>query len=60
MLLFLCLYYQVILLIPVVISQIFNQIAELVIPIRIASKKAKAEMETHLVIVEITVSEWST
>ena len=44
-------------LIPAVITQIFNPIVELVIPIRITTKKAKAEMETHPVIAEITKSE---
>ena len=39
-------------LIATAIAQIFNPIAELVIPIRIPTKEAKAEMETHLVIVE--------
>ena len=42
-----------------VIMQIFNHIAELAIPIGIATKEAKAEIETHPVIVEITISEWS-
>ena len=41
-------------LIPAVITQIFNPVAELVTPIGIATKEAKAEMETHPVIVEIT------
>ena len=35
-----------------VIAQIFNQIIELVIPIGIPTKQAKAELETHPVIVE--------
>ena len=39
-------------LIPAVIAQIFNPIAELVTPIAIPTKEAKAEMETHPVIVE--------
>ena len=39
-------------LIAAVIAQIFNPIAELAIPIGIPTKKAKAEMETHPVIVE--------
>ena len=39
-------------LIPVVIAQIFNPIAEPVIPIGIPSKEAKAETEIHPVIVE--------
>ena len=34
-------------LIPAVTAQIFKPIGELVIPIRIATKEAKAEMETH-------------
>ena len=46
-------------LIPVVIAQIFNPIAELIIPIGIPTKKAKGEMETHPVIVEIAISKWS-
>ena len=46
-------------LIPVVITQIFNPFAELVIPIGIPTKEAKVEMETHPVIVEITISESS-
>ena len=44
-------------LIPVVITQMFNPIVELAIPIGIPTKEAKAEMETHPVIVEITISE---
>ena len=43
-------------LIPAVIAQIFNPVAELVIPIEIPTKAAKAEMETHPVIVEITIN----
>ena len=39
-------------LIPAVITQIFNPIVELAIPIGIPTKEAKAEMETHPVIVE--------
>ena len=39
-------------LIPTVIAQIFNPIEELVIPIGIPTKEAKAEMETHPVIVQ--------
>ena len=39
-------------LIRVVIAQIFNPIAELVLHIGILTKEAKAEMETHSVIVE--------
>ena len=44
-------------LIPAVITQIFNPIAELVIPYGIPTKEAKAEMETYPVSVEITISE---
>ena len=39
-------------LIPTVIAQIFNPIEELVIPIGIPTKEAKAEVETHPVIVQ--------
>ena len=39
-------------LIPAVIAQIFNPIPELVIPIGILIKEAKAEIEMHPVIVE--------
>ena len=43
-------------LILAVITQILNPIAELVIFIRIPTKEAKAEMETHPVTVEIKIS----
>ena len=46
-------------LIPAVITQIFNPIVELAIPIGITTKEAKAEMETNPVIAEITIREWS-
>ena len=46
-------------LISAVITQICNPIAELVIPIGIPTKEKKAEIETHSVIVEITVSKLS-
>ena len=39
-------------LIPATIAQIFNPIAELVIPVEIPSKEAKAEIQIHPVIVE--------
>ena len=39
-------------LIPAVITEVFNSVSELVIPIGIPTKEAKAEMETHPVIVE--------
>ena len=44
---------------PEVVTQTFNPIAELVIPIEIPTKEAKVETETHLVIVEITISKCS-
>ena len=40
-------------LIPAVIIQIFNPIAELVIPIRILTRETKADMETHPITEEI-------
>ena len=43
------------LLIPSVFAQIFNHTAELVIPIGIPSKEAKAEIEIHPVIVEAKI-----
>ena len=46
-------------LIPAVITKIFNLIAELVIPIGIPTKDAKAEMETHPGTVETNISKWS-
>ena len=46
-------------LIPAVVRQVFNPIVELAIPIGIPTKEAKAEMETHPIIVEITISGWS-
>ena len=46
-------------LIPAVIAQIFNPIAELVIPIGIPTKEAKLDMETHSVIAEANIRECS-
>ena len=46
-------------LIPAVVTQIFNPIAELVIPIRIPTKEVKTEMETHPVTAEISISKCS-
>ena len=46
-------------LIPAVITQTFNPVTELVIPIGILTKQAKAEIETHLVTVEIKISNCS-
>ena len=40
-----------------VITQVFNRIIELAMLTRISTKEAKAEMETHPVIVEIAISE---
>ena len=59
MLLFLSLNIDLYFVIPLVFTQTFNLTAELVIPIGILTKEAKAEIETHPVIVEITISEWS-
>ena len=42
-------------LIRALITQTFSPIAKLVIPTGIPTKEAKAEMETHPVIVEITI-----
>ena len=39
--------------------QIFNPFAELIIPIGIPTKEAKANMETHPVIAEIKISDCS-
>ena len=44
------------LLIAEVITQIFDPVAELIILIWIATKERKVEIETHQVILEITVS----
>ena len=46
-------------LIPAVITQIFNPTAELVIPTRITTKEAKAEMKIHAVTVETKISKYS-
>ena len=43
-------------LIPAVITQMFNPIAELIIPIGFPTKEAKVEMEIHPVTVEIKIS----
>ena len=40
-----------------IVAKMFNPIVELAILIGIPTKKAKAEMETHPVIVEIAISE---
>ena len=57
MLLFLFFIIDLYFLIPPVITQIFNPIAALVIPIEIQTKEAKAEIEMHPVIVEVKISE---
>ena len=44
------------LLIPAVIAQIFNPLPGLAIPIRTLTKEPKAEIETHPVIVEVSIS----
>ena len=44
------------LLIPAVIAQIFNPTAELTMTIRITTKEAKAEMETHPLTAEAKIS----
>ena len=44
-------------LIPAVITQIFNRIVELAIPIGNPTKEEKAEIETHPVMVEFTIIE---
>ena len=46
-------------LIPAVITQMFNPIAELVIPRGVPVKEAKSEMETHPVPLEINISKCS-
>ena len=46
-------------LLATVIVKIFNLIAELVIPIGIASKEAKAGIETHSVIAEVKIRNFS-
>ena len=50
-------YWLTLLILPVT-AQIFNPITELKTPIGIPNNEANAEMETHPVIVEITISRW--
>ena len=52
-------FFELQVLIPAVITQIFTSIAEIVIPIEIPIKEAKSEIETHPVIIEIIISECS-
>ena len=47
------------LLIPAAIAQIFNPIAELLIPIWIPNKEAKAEIKIHPIIVEAKIRKCS-
>ena len=51
MLLFLFLISTLYFLAPAVITQVFNSIAELVIPVKIPTKEGKAKMKTHKVTV---------
>ena len=44
---------------PAVIAQIFNHIAELLIPIEIPSKEAKAEFEIHPSTAESKIRKYS-
>ena len=46
-------------LIPAAIAKAFDQIVELVIPIGISTKEAKAKVETHPVIVEAKIRKCS-
>ena len=50
--------YWLILLIPAVITQMFNPIAEFTLPTGISNKDAKAEMVTHPVTVETKIIKW--
>ena len=56
---FLFLFIDLDFLIPAVIAQVLNPVVELAIPLGIPTKEPKEEMETHPVIVETTISEWS-
>ena len=47
------------LLIPAAIAQIFNPIAELLIPIGITNKEAKAEIKIHSIILEAKIRKCS-
>ena len=59
MLLFFSLMIDLYFLIPAVIAKIFKPIAEIVIPIRIPTKEAKAEIEVHPVIVKASMRKCS-
>ena len=47
-------------LILAIIAQVFNPVTELIIPIGISTKEAKAEMETHPVVVKAKIRKCST
>ena len=57
---FFFLFIDLYLLLPAVNTQIFNHIAELVIPIGITTKEAKARIETHQILLEITINQVTT
>ena len=59
MLRFLFLIIDLYFLFPAVIAQIFNPITELVIPVGIPSKEAKAEIEMHPITTEAKISKCS-
>ena len=42
-----------------IITDLYYSVAEFVIPLGIPTKEAKAEIETHPVNVEITISKWT-
>ena len=52
---FLFFFNYLLILIPLVIAQISNPVAEFVIPIEIPNKEAKSEIEIHPVIVEVKI-----
>ena len=56
---FFCLIIELYFLISAVITQIFSSTAELVMPIGIPTKEAKAEIETHQVTAEAKISKSS-
>ena len=57
MIIFLFLFINLYFLIPAVITQTCNPVAELVITIGTSTREAKAEMKTHPIIVEISLNE---
>ena len=50
---FFLLFIELYLLIPAVIAQICNHIADFIIPVAISTKEAKAEMEIHQVTAKV-------